>query len=304
MSKKDFLTLKDFSQQEILHLLNIAISYKAAPHRYRNALNGHLIGMIFEKPSTRTRVSLEGAALRLGAHAIYLSPRDTQLGRGESIEDTSKVLSRYVDLITARVFSHASLEALAKKGSIPVINALSDRFHPAQVLADLMTLKEHKGMLDGLVLTFVGDGSNNMAASLAIGGAIVGMEVRIATPKAYQPAQDVIDFVNQVGGTLNIYTDPFEAVNGADCVYTDVWVSMGDEAQKQQRLNVFAPFQVNLALFEEAKKDAVFMHCLPAHRGQEVTSEVADHPRSIIFDEAENRLHTAAALYLNLLLGQ
>jgi len=304
MPKKDFLTLKDFSQQEILHLLNLAISYKATPSMYQGALSGHLIGMIFEKPSTRTRVSLEGAALRLGAHAIYLSPRDTQLGRGETIEDTARVLSRYVDLVTARVFSHDSLEALAKYGSVPIINALSDRFHPAQVLADLMTLKERKYGLEGLVLTFVGDGSNNMAASLAIGGAIMGMEIRIATPAAYQPAKDVIDFVTKAKGKLKVYNDPFEATNGADCVYTDVWVSMGDEAEQKERLAAFSSFQVTLPMFEQAKKDAIFMHCLPAHRGEEVTAEVADHPRSVIFDEAENRLHTAAALYLRLLLNQ
>ncbi len=304
MSKKDFLTLKDFSREELLHLLNLALEYKADPSIYHDALKGRTIGMIFEKPSTRTRVSLEAAAFRLGAHAIYLSPRDTQLGRGESIEDTARVLSRYVDLITARVFDHKNLEALARHGSVPVINALSDRFHPAQVLADLMTLKEKKGDLEGLVLTFVGDGANNMAASLAIGGAILGMEVRIATPEGYQPAGDVLEFVEQNAGTLKVFHDPEEAVQGADCVYTDVWVSMGDESQKQERMAAFKPFQVNLRLFERAKDDAVFMHCLPAHRDQEVTSEVADHTRSVIFDEAENRLHTAVALYLHLLLDR
>ena len=303
MNKRSFLTLQDFSQQEVLHLINLAEQYKADPTRFHNALTGRVIAMIFEKPSTRTRVSLESAAIRLGAGAIYLSPRDTQLGRGESMEDTARVLSRYVDLIAARVFKHETLQALAEYGSVPVVNALSDLYHPAQVLADFMTLKEHKGMLDGLTMTFVGDGANNMAASLAIGGALLGVKVRLATPAAYRPSDDVFDFVNRVGGTLEVIEDPFQAVDGADCVYTDVWVSMGDEAEQKQRLAAFAPYQVNLALFERAKPDALFMHCLPAHRGQEVTDEVADHPRSVIFDEAENRMHTAAAIYLYLLLG-
>ena len=257
--------------------------------------------MIFEKPSTRTRVSLEVAAAKLGGHAVYLDTRGSQLGRGETIEDTGRVLSRYADIITARVFSHESLEALARAASVPVINALSDRCHPAQVLADYMTIKEKFGRLEGITLAYVGDAHNNMASSLIVGGAVLGVRVRIGAPRQYWPSGEVLDFAASQGMEVGLFEDPFEAVEASDVVYTDVWVSMGDEEETQVRLRALAPYQVNLRLFESARENAVFMHCLPAHRGQEVTDEVADHPRSVIFDQAENRLHTAAALYMYLL---
>ena len=299
--KRDYLTLKDYTRDEINYLIELAISYKKDPKKYRGRLSDYVIGMIFEKPSTRTRVSLETAAARLGAHAIYLDSKGTQLGRGETIEDTARVLSRYVDLITARVYSHESLESLAKNASVPVINALSDLYHPAQALADYMSILEHFGRLEGLTLTYVGDAANNMASSLIIGGAILGVKVKIGAPEGYWPSKDVLEFAENKGMKIEVSSDPFEAVKGAHVVYTDVWVSMGDEAEKERRLKALAPYQVNLRLFESAQDNAVFMHCLPAHRGQEVTDEVADHPRSIIFDQAENRLHTAAALFLYLL---
>jgi len=297
---KNFLALSDLSPQELQAFLKLAAEVKATPAKYERALAGKTLGMIFQKSSTRTRVSFEVGTFQLGGHALFLSGRDLQLGRGETVADTAKVLSRYLDGIMARVFAHQDLEDLAT-GSVPVINGLSDRLHPCQVLADLQTIMEHKGQTEGLVMTYIGDG-NNMAHSLINGGVRAGMEVRVAAPAGYAPLPEIVEAAGQLG-TVRIMQDPVAAVDGADVVYTDVWASMGQEEEHEARLKLFAPYQVNGALFNRAKSDAIFMHCLPAHRGEEVTDEVVDSPRSVVLDEAENRLHAQKAVLLHLMGG-
>jgi ornithine carbamoyltransferase len=255
-------------------------------------LSGKKLGMIFEKPSTRTRVSFEVAMYELGGHAIYLSSSELQLKRGETIADTARVLSRYVDGIMARVYSHKDIVELAKYASIPVINGLSDMFHPCQVLGDLLTIKEKKGYLEGLKLTYLGDG-NNVCHSLMIGGVKMGLKVFVSTPKDYQPSKEVINMAKECekdGGELHLVEDPIEAVKDSDIIYTDVWVSMGQEDSEIKKKKLM-PYQVNKELVKYAKKDFIFMHCLPAHRGEEVLDEVIDSENSVVFDQAENRLH-------------
>lgn len=305
---RDFLQLSDFSTDEILYMLEVAQELKAEqklgkPHNY---LNGKVLGMIFEKSSTRTRVSFEVGMLQLGGHAIFLSSRDLQLGRGESISDTAKVLSRYVDAIMIRTFSHESVEELAEHATIPVINGLTDLQHPAQVMADLLTILEHKGKLAGLKLCYVGDGNNNMAHSLMEGAVKVGMDFSIASPPGYLPngkiTEKAIKAGKQTGSTVTVTNNPEEAMKDADVVVTDVWTSMGQEEETAQRLQVFQPFQVNEELCKLAKPDYLFLHCLPAHRGEEVSAGVIDGPHSAVFDEAENRLHAQKAI-LKLLLA-
>ena len=262
-------------------------------------LKGKTLAMIFEKPSTRTRVSFEVGMWQLGGHALYLSASDLQLGRGETIADTAMVLSRYVDGIMARVFAHQTILDLVKYSSVPVINGLSDFTHPCQGLADLFTIYEKKGRLSGLKLAYIGDG-NNVAHSLLFGCSKVGMDIILACPRGYEPDLEVVSKAKEEGGRsgckVKVTNDPKEAVRKADIIYTDVWASMGKEKEHEKRVKIFKPYQVNGKLVKEAKEDYLFMHCLPAHRGEEVTDEVTDSKNSVIFDQAENRLHTQKAV--------
>ena len=262
-------------------------------------LKGKTLAMIFEKPSTRTRVSFEVGMWQLGGYALYLSASDLQLGRGETIADTAQTLSRYVNGIMARVFAHQTILDLIKYSSVPVINGLSDFTHPCQGLADLFTIYEKKGRLSGLKLAYVGDG-NNVAHSLILGCSKMGMEINLACPKGYEPNPKVVskgkEEGRKSGGRVRVMNDPREAVRMADVIYTDVWASMGQEKEHEKRVKIFKPFQVHAKLVKEAKEDYLFMHCLPAHRGEEVTDEVADSKNSVIFDQAENRMHTQKAL--------
>ncbi|RWR08622.1 ornithine carbamoyltransferase [Siminovitchia fortis] len=303
---KHFLTLADFTKDEIMQIILDAIKLKdmqkkGETHHY---LKGKTLAMIFEKLSTRTRVSFEVGMFQLGGHALFLGKDDLQMGRGETVEDTAKVLSRFVDGIMIRAYSHESVEQLANNSSVPVINGLTDDYHPCQVLADLMTLYEAKGSLEGKKLAYVGDG-NNMAHSLMIGCAKLGVNCSIAAPKGYEPKQAIVkkaqEFANDTGAVIEVTNDPKAAANGADAVYTDVWTSMGWEAEQKERLKAFIDFQVNSGLMAEADPKAVFLHCLPAHRGEEVSSDVIDGPQSLVFEEAENRLHVQKALMVALM---
>lgn len=298
---KDLISLHDLTSEEVEGLLKSALKLKSElkngiPHPI---LKGKTLGMIFTKSSTRTRVSFEVGMTQLGGYPLFLSSNDIQLGRGESIYDTANVLSRYLDGIMIRTFAHQDVLDLAKYADIPVINALTDLLHPCQVLADLMTAYEHKGKLEGLKLAYIGDG-NNMAHSLMYGCAKAGMDCAVATPDGYKCDDEVVenakDDFKKAGRTLLLTEDPSEAIKDADVVYTDTWVSMGQESEKAERLKIFTPYQVNKELFAKAKDDAVFMHCLPAYRGFEVTEDVIDGPQSVIFDEAENRLHAQKAV--------
>ncbi|MCD6275914.1 MAG: ornithine carbamoyltransferase [Thermoplasmata archaeon] len=303
--KKDLISIVDIKDElkEIIEL-GIELKMKQRMGEIFEPLKNKSMAMIFEKPSTRTRVSFEVAMTQLGGHALYLSPRDMQLGRGETIADTAKVLSRYVDIIIYRAYKHEMMLELAKNATVPVINALDDVEHPCQIVADLMTIREKKGEFQGLKLAYVGDG-NNVANSLMLGSAIVGMDFYIACPKGYEPPDDIVGMArriaNETGSKVVITHDPVEAVKDADVVYTDVWVSMGDEAEKEARMKAFQSYQVNEELVKHAKPDYIFMHCLPAHRGYEVTDEVIDSRNSVVFDEAENRLHAQKAIILRLL---
>jgi ornithine carbamoyltransferase len=306
-SQKHLLNLQGYSKDEILTILSLAMKLKAEnkagiPHP---VLKGKTLGMIFAKSSTRTRVSFEVGMYQLGGHALMLSTGDIQLGRGETISDTAKVLSRFVDGIMIRTFDQADVEGLAEYGSIPVINGLTDLHHPCQVLADIMTVYEYKKKTEGLKLAFVGDG-HNMAHSLLEICSKLGIDVSIACPDGYRPNPGIVAACKMnasfEGSKVVVTNDPAEAVAGADAVYTDVWTSMGQEAESKKRMNDFRDFVVDEKLFAKAKPDAIFLHCLPAHRGEEVTSGVIDGPRSVVFDEAENRLHAQKAV-LALLMG-
>lgn len=298
---KDFLTLKDFTGQEIADMVNLGIDLKAKLKAGipTPILAGKSLGMIFQKSSTRTRVSFEVGMYQLGGQALFLSSNDLQIGRGEPIQDTARVLSRYLDAILIRTFSHKEVEDLAKYADIPVINGLTDDYHPTQVIADLITIQEHKGRLKGIKMAYVGDG-NNMTHSLMIGGAKTGMEVVIAAPEGYQPNPEIVaqaqQYAAESGGSVTVLDDPKEAVAGADVIYTDTWASMGQEAEKEIRKKAFAGYQVDSALMALAKQDAIFMHCLPAYRDWEVTDEVMEGAQSVVFDEAENRLHAHKAI--------
>ncbi len=298
---KDLISLHDLSAGEVKSLLELGLKLKDENKKgiEHHILKGKTLGMIFTKSSTRTRVSFEVGMTQLGGYPLFLSSNDIQLGRGESIHDTAKVLERYLDGIMIRTFAHSDVVELAEEADIPVINALTDLLHPCQVLADLMTAYEHKGGLEGLKLAYVGDG-NNMAHSLMYGCAKAGLDCAVATPAKYRCDAEVVknaeaDFA-AAGRTLTLTEDPFEAVEDADIVYTDTWVSMGQESEKEEKIKVFGGYQVNDELFGAAKHDALFMHCLPAYRGFEVTESVIDGPRSVIFDEAENRLHAQKAV--------
>ena len=310
MNGKDFLTLAEFTPEDLASVLELSERLK----RYRadglgsKALAGRSVALVFEKPSTRTRVSFQVAISELGGSPISLSSSELQLGRGETIEDTGHVLARYVHCIMARVNKHADLERLAKSSRVPVINGLSDLHHPVQILADLLTLREHKKKLKGLKVAWVGDG-DNVCNSWTMGAALTGIEFVAATPKGYEPPQGIVSMASRMakatGGSVKIVNDPAAAVARADCVITDTFVSMGLEEEKLRRKQAFLPkYQVNGALMAKAKKDAIFQHCLPAHRGEEVTDEVMDGPHSVIFDEAENRMHTEKGLLCFLMLGK
>lgn len=301
---KDFLSLADHSAGTIEALLKKAKQMKNAPEQFSSLLKGKILGMIFEKPSTRTRVSFEAGMLQLGGHALYLNSNDLQLGRGETIADTAKVLSQYIDAIMIRTFSHSIVEELAYHADIPVINGLTDLSHPCQVLADLLTIQEVKGTFKGLKLVYIGDG-NNVAHSLLIGASKMGIDVTVASPPGYEPNSEVVSLAkaaaSETGSQVHILNDPFEAVIGADIIYSDVWTSMGQEQENQQRLKVFKDFQVNERLVKNAKDDFLFLHCLPAHRGEEVTAEIIDGSHSAVFQQAGNRLHVQKALLAEIL---
>jgi len=289
------ISVSDLTREEIYKLLDLAARMKERRGQYMDALKGMSLAMIFEKSSTRTRVSFEVAMTELGGHALYLNYADLQLGRSETICDTASVLSRYVQMITARVYSHETVRELARCADIPVINALSDLEHPCQLLADLLTIRERKGGLKGLRIAWIGDG-NNVCNSLILGSAITGMDISVACPAGYEPDARVVARANEFGSDVLITDDPIEAASGADVLYTDVWVSMGDEMEEEKRLRDFSGFQINSDLLSHAKSDCIVLHCLPAHRGQEISAEVLDGEHSVVMDQAENRLHVQKAL--------
>jgi ornithine carbamoyltransferase len=304
--EKDFLSIHDLSLYEFSQVLDLAAEIKRRPAKYRKALEGRILAMIFQKPSLRTRMTFEAGMLQLGGEAIYLAPSDIQMGSREGAYDIGKNLERWVDGIMIRTFAHQIAVDLAQSTRIPVINALTDLSHPCQGMADFFTLREHKGALAGLKLAYVGDG-NNVCHSLLLAAARAGMKMAVGTPAGYEPNPRMVQMAREdgeeTGFEVILTNSPEEAASGADAVYTDVWASMGQEAEKQKRAAIFAAFQVNSKLMSHAKKDAVFMHCLPAHRGEEVTDEVIDSPNSIVYDQAENRLHVQKVI-LNLLLGK
>ena len=301
MPLRHFLRDDDLSREDFPELLDLAAEVKRKPEKFRTALAGRTLAMIFQKPSTRTRVSFEAGMAQMGGHALYLNPRDIQLGRGETIPDMARVLSRYVDSVMARVFGQEDVEAIAKVASIPVINGLSDLLHPCQALADAFTLQEKFGKLEGLRISYVGDG-NNVAHSLMLTGAILGMEVAVACPEGYEPKGQIIKRAKELGAQRHRVTrDVAEAVSEANAVYTDVWASMGQEAEHEARVKVFENYRVTPEVMKQAKKGALFMHCLPAHRGEEVAGDVIDSEASVVWDQAENRLHAEKALLLKLL---
>ncbi len=304
---RDFLCLRDFSGEEIRHIIETGLEMKRrfySGERVIETLKGRSIALVFQKPSTRTRISFDVAANQLGAHPIYLGWNELQLGRGETIADTARVLSRYVDAIVARVYAHSDLEELARYSDVPVINALSDLSHPAQIIADLMTIYEKLGRLEGVTVSFVGDGQDNVLNSLIVAAAKMGMNLRIGSPRELYPNREILEYALEVarstGSVIEIREDPVEAVRGADIVYTDVWVSMGQEAEASRKKRLLSPYQVNESLMVHSPR-AFFMHCLPAHRGEEVTDDVIEGPRSIVWDQAENRLHAQKAI-LSLLI--
>ena len=298
---KHFLKLTDYTTEQLLELLDLADQLKAENKKgiKHHVLAGKTLGMIFQKSSTRTRVSFEVGMAQLGGHALFLSSRDLQIGRGEPIQDTARVLSRYLDGIMIRTFAQQDVEDLATYGSIPIINGLTDYAHPCQVLADLMTIREHKGTLKGLKLCFVGAG-NNMANSLIAGCVKMGMPVTIACPKGYEPDEALVAWGKE-SGLLTVGQDILALAKDADVLYTDVWASMGEEGEAEERAKAFAKYQVNDAVMAVAKKDAMVLHCLPAHRGEEITNEVMEAHADEIFDEAENRLHAQKAIMVKLM---
>jgi ornithine carbamoyltransferase len=307
MKGNDFLSIRDFTPDEILYFLILARQIKAHPTTYSDALKRETLALIFEKPSLRTRVSFDVGIQQLGGFSVYLSPAEINLGKRESVYDVAKNLERMVQGIMIRTFAHEIVEQLAEYASIPVINGLTDYSHPCQAMADYLTIWEMKGNLEGLKLAFVGDG-NNVAHSLMFAGAQLGVHVAVATPEGYEPKADAVKWARhrakETGASCTITNDPAEAVACADVVYTDVWASMGLEAEAEKRSKVFRPFQVNAQLFRKAKRDAMFLHCLPAHRGDEVTNDVIDSPRSAVFQQAENRLHAQKAILLELMKGE
>lgn len=299
---KNLLKLGDLSGEEILSILNLAdqLKYERKNGIKKDYLKGKTLGLIFQKSSTRTRVSFETGMYELGGYALFLSNRDLQIGRGEPVEDTARVLSRYLDGIMIRTFEQKEVEDFAKYGSIPVINALTDYCHPCQVLADLMTIREYKGSFKGLKMCFIGDG-NNMANSLMVGALKTGMSFSIACPDGYRPDSALMEWAKGFGDKFLVTSSVEEAANGADVLYTDVWASMGEEGEKEIRAKAFAGYQINSDVMKRAKGDAMVLHCLPAHRGEEITADVFEAHADEIFDEAENRLHAQKAVLVKLM---
>lgn len=299
---KHLLKMLDLSKEEILDILNLAdqLKYENKNGIEHHILKGKTLGMIFQKSSTRTRVSFETGMYQLGGQALFLSNRDLQIGRGEPVQDTARVLSRYLDGIMIRTFEQKEVEDLAKYGSIPIINGLTDFCHPCQVLADLMTIREFKGRFEGLKMCYIGDG-NNMANSLIVGGLKVGMEVSIACPKDYQPAAEVLEFAKGYGDKFSMTDVPLEAAKDADVLFTDVWTSMGEEAETEKRKIAFKGYQINDDIMAVAKADAMVQHCLPAHREEEITEKVFETHANEIFEEAENRLHAQKAVMVKVM---
>ena len=299
---KHLISMLD-AKDEIYEILDLASELKDKqkkniPHEL---LKNKSLGMIFEKPSTRTRVSFEVGMTQLGGHALYLSPKELQMGRGETIPDTAKVLSRFVDGIMYRAFDHKMMLELANNATVPVINGLDNIEHPCQIMADLLTIKEKKKDFKGLKLAYVGDG-NNVCNSLLLGAAIVGMNMGVGCPKGYEPNKEILEKAKKIAKSkIEISENPFDAAENADIIYTDVWVSMGDESEKEKREKIFLPYQINQKLIENAKKNCIVMHCLPAHRGMEITDEVVDGRNSVVFDQAENRLHAQKAVMVKLM---
>ncbi|HAW08157.1 MAG TPA: ornithine carbamoyltransferase [Bacteroidetes bacterium] len=303
--KKDFLSIRDFSKEEILETFNLAIDMKKDPLKYSKSLTFKTLALIFEKPSLRTRTSFDVGIQQLGGFSLYLSPNEINLGKRESVHDVAKNLERMVQGIMIRTFAHSIVEDMAKYASIPIINGLTDFSHPCQAMADFLTILEVKGKLDNSInITYMGDG-NNVAHSLLFAGARLGVNVTISSPKGFEPNlaawQLATEDAKATGAKLQVIYDPLEAVRNADVIYTDVWASMGQESEAQIRKQIFSPYQVNMKLFANAKPDAIFMHCLPAHRGDEVTDEVIDSPHSVVFHEAENRLHAQKAIMYQLM---
>ena len=300
--KKDFLCLADWSREELEQIFELTRELKAKQKQGKKhrLLKGKTLGMIFEKSSTRTRVSFEVGMYQLGGHALFLSSGTTQMGRGEPIKDTGRVMSRYVDGIMIRTFSQESVEELARWSSIPVINGLTDLYHPCQVMADLFTVIEHKENYRDLIYCWIGDG-NNMANSWINAAAVFGFELRVATPAGYEPDASVMERAAKLGARISYHNDPLEAARGAQVLNTDVWASMGQEAEQARRMEAFAGFQINAAVIAAADPECIILHCLPAHRGEEITDEAIESHHSVVFDEAENRLHVQKAIMATLM---
>ena len=303
LAGRSLSTLCDLTSDELTSIIDLAGRVKKAPKDFADALRQKTLAMIFQKPSLRTRVSFETGMTQMGGHAIYLAPTDISIGKRETTEDIAIVVSRYADLIMARVFGHDIIEEMAKHATVPVINGLSDYAHPCQMLADLQTVKERKGTMKGLKFVYSGDG-NNVAHSIMFGGALVGMHVVIVTPPGYEPNEKALaksrEMAAKTGATVDVTNDLAAAAQGADVLYTDVWASMGQEDDAERRKQFFMPYQVNMGILQKAKPDCVFLHCLPAHYGEEVTYDVSRTPNSAIFDQAENRMHAQKALMLKL----
>jgi len=300
--KRDLLSILDLSAGELDEIIRDAVNLKmlrreGRPHEF---LKGKSLAMVFEKASTRTRISFETGMYELGGHALFLNPQDLQIGRGEEIRDTARVMSRYVDGVMIRAYRHENIEEFARYSDVPVINGLSDREHPCQIIADMLTIREHFGTLSGLKVAWIGDG-NNVCNSFVLASALTGYEITVASPARFQPRSEIVQRALSLGGKVSIVREPETAIRDADVVVTDTWVSMGEEAEKTTRLKEFQGYTVTGALMKKASPDAIFMHCLPAHRDQEVADEVIEGPRSLVFDEAENRLHAQKALLVKLL---
>jgi len=304
MWPKDLLAITDLTPAQVADLFTLVKDMKAHPEKYTESCKGKVLGMLFKKPSTRTRISFEVAIYQLGGTAIMFRPDELQLGKSESLADTARVMSRFIHAMMIRTFAHQEVEDFGKYATIPTINGLTDFLHPCQGLTDYFTMSEKFGDLKGLKVAYVGDG-NNVAHSLMYGAAKVGAHITIVTPKGFEPKAEVVELAQrlapQTGAKITLCNDPVEGVKGANVVYTDVWASMGQEAEAKERERIFAGFQINLELLKHAAPNWIFMHCLPAHRGSEVTDDVCDHPQSVIFDQAENRLHTQKGILYNLL---
>jgi ornithine carbamoyltransferase len=306
MKGKNLISINDLSKEEVAQILETAeiMKLRHYSHEEQPLLKGKVLGMIFQKPSLRTRVSFEAGMIQLGGAAIYLGPEDIKLGQREATKDIAQVLSRYVDGIMARTFSHEIILELANYSSVPVINGLSDLLHPCQILGDLLTIKEKKGRLSNLKLAYLGDG-NNVAHSLLFGAVKVGMDIVLATPSNYEPKSEIVEQAKKdakkMGSRVEIIHNPLKAADEADIIYTDVWTSMGFEKERETRKDVFRPYQINQDLVNRAKDDVIILHCLPAHRGEEITDEVIDGPHSVVIDQAENRLHAQKAILALLL---